>query len=266
MSSGNIVVCVKSVPDPRCSVSLDPETKRLCRTAAPPVINPLDRNALEAALGLRGALGGKVFVVSMGPPQARENLVEALAMGADEAIHLCDMAFAGADTLATARTMAAAIQRLPDVGLVLCGAHSTDGSSGQVGPQLAEAMGIAHIVQASSVEVRDGRVVAQSELDNLRLSVEAALPALVTVTKTINKPRRVSLLGIVAARQKPVHTWRLADLDLPASEMGASGSPTCIADIIPVKYDRRGERLDGSAEEAAGVLIRRLRALGVLSA
>jgi electron transfer flavoprotein beta subunit len=260
----NIVVCVKSVPDPRCSASLDPETKRLCRTGAPPVINPLDRHALQAALGIKSRHGGKVLVISMGPPQARDNLVEALALGADEAIHLCDMAFAGADTLATAHTLASAIRRIGDVDLLLCGSHSSDGSSSQVGPQLAEALDIAHVVQACLIELQERRVLVHSILDSQRLTVSANLPVLITVTKAINTPRRVSLFGIVAARQKPVHTWTLADLGLSPSETGAAASPTCIADIIPVKYARMGERLNGSSEEMVEVLVNRLRGLGAL--
>jgi electron transfer flavoprotein beta subunit len=226
----------------------------------------LDRYALEAALSIRGTHGGKVIVVSMGPPQAKENLVETLALGADEAIHLCDMAFAGADTLATAHTLAAAIRRIGDVDLVFCGSHSTDGSSSQVGPQLAEALGFVHVVQTRSIELQGRQAIVQSVLDNQRLTVQMELPALFTMAKGANPPRRVSLLGIVAARKKPLLTWGLSDLGLSPSEAGAAASPTSIADIIPVKYARTCDYLDGSCQEMVEVLVSRLRGLGVLKA
>ena len=151
----NIVVCMKQVPE-STEVRVDPETKALIREGVKGIINPFDENAVEAALELREAHGGKVTVISMGPPQAEESLRQALAMGADEAILLTDAASRGSDTLATSYTLAQMVRKLGDCDLILCGKQAIDGDTGQVGPGLAERLGISQITFAIGVEERSG--------------------------------------------------------------------------------------------------------------
>ncbi|MBU2699573.1 electron transfer flavoprotein alpha/beta subunit, partial [Sporomusaceae bacterium BoRhaA] len=147
-----MVVCVKQVPD-TTEVKIDPVTNTLVRQGVPSIVNPFDKNALEAALQLKEKNGGKVTVVSMGPPQAKDALKECLAMGADEAYLVSDRAFGGADTLATSYTLAAALKKLGKFDLILCGKQAIDGDTAQVGPEMAEHLGIAQITCCSKFEV-----------------------------------------------------------------------------------------------------------------
>ena len=226
------------------------------------VISPLDRNALEEGLRLKEAYGGKVTVVSMGSHSALDNLRESLAIGTDELVFLCDPAFARADTLVTARVLAAAIRRLGRFDLVLAGAYSFAGGTAQVGPEIAEILGIPHITRASAIEVRDGnKVRARTNLEDAYLTLEADLPALVTVFKEINTPRGISLLGIVAAQSKPLVEWTWRDLDLSPEELV---SPTVITRVLAPEVKRHQEMLAGSPDDAIKTLVQNLRQGGAL--
>lgn len=265
-----IVVCVKPVPDPKqlSKICLDPETKVLRREGVDTVVNPMDRNALEAGLQIREQLGGRVRVISMAPPFAAEVLRETLALGADEALLLSDRAFAGGDTLATARVLAAGIRRwgLPD--LVLCGAESVDGSTGQVAPQLAHCLEYAHLSYVCGLEeVTSERLLAHWQVEEGYARVEVALPAVLSFTRDANRPRGMGLMGIVQARNKPLHSWSMADLqdELQPAACGLDGSPTQMGDMwMPEVACRRQEILRGEPEEVVEALLTRLRELGVL--
>jgi len=262
-----IVVCVKPVPDPRemSKITLDPKTKVLRREGVETVINPLDRNALEAALQIRQSLGGRVRVISMAPPIAVEVLREALALGADEAMLLSDRAFAGADTLATAFVLAAGVQRWGEPDLVLCGAESVDGSTGQVGPQLAHLLGLAHLTYVCGLEeVAAERIVARWQVEEGYARVEVRLPAVLTVTREINKPRTMSLMGVVQARGKPIEILSAVDLEIDVRRCGLVGSPTQMGDMWMPQSGRRQEILRGEPEEVVQALLQRLRELAVL--
>ena len=267
----NLIACIKSVPDPRCPFKseLDPKTGTVRRLAdeigIPRVIGPLDRNALEEALHLRELAGGRVYVMTMDSPAASEALREALAWGADEAILISDPAFAGADTLATARTLAAAIRKCGPFDMVFCGTWSYHGNTGQVGPQLAAMLGVAHVPYVTHLEfVSDTRIRARSEWEGEYAISEADLPLLITVGESINRPRHATLMGILGARGRGIIHWDAAALSLPADMVGLAGSPSKVTGIALMPTARKKEMLQGDPETVAGQLLGKLRQDGVL--
>lgn len=257
-----IVICLKPVPDPRRweKLKLDPETMRLNRSQVPAVINALDLNAVEQALALRQVTGGRLTVISMAPPEAEEQLREALAMGCDRAVLLTDRAFGGADTLATARTLAAAIRKLGRFDLVLGGAYSLDGSTSQVGPQLAEFLEIPDYTRVVNMELRGNSLRAECHGDSGDLVYEGELPALLTFDREANLPRLPSMAGIRRAQELEIVRWTAADLELAAEEVGQAGSPTQMLNVFTPTVGRKGEILQGSAAEMSAALIAKLRA------
>ncbi|MCX5908665.1 MAG: electron transfer flavoprotein subunit beta/FixA family protein, partial [Deltaproteobacteria bacterium] len=187
-----IIVCVKPAPDPKKwgQIQLDPVTKALRREGISSVLGPLDKRALEEALRIQEGEGGKVSVMAMAPPVGRENLVEALAMGADEAYLLSDRVFAGSDTWATSFVLAKAIAKLGVFDVILCGSYSVDGSTGHVGAQLAEFLGIPNISQVVAVNrVPNGVLRTRSLTESGYRILETPLPVLMTVSHDINTPR-----------------------------------------------------------------------------
>ncbi|MBN1484823.1 MAG: electron transfer flavoprotein subunit beta/FixA family protein [Chloroflexia bacterium] len=257
----DIVVCVKPVPDPKqwSKLHLDPVTKVLRREGIETVLNPHDKHALEAALQIRQAHGGRIGVVSMAPPWTQEVLRETLALGADEVLLLSDRAFAGADTWATVPVLAAGIRRWGRPDLVLCGAESVDGSTGQVGPQLAHLLGYASLSYVCGLEeVSPERIIAHWQVEEGYAQVEVQLPAVLTVTRECNQPRGLNLMGVVQARNKPLTMLTAADLDLDLDRCGLGGSPTQMGDMWMPESGRRQVILEGETEEVIQELIRRL--------
>jgi electron transfer flavoprotein beta subunit len=253
----NVVVCVKHVPD-TADVRVDPETKALVREGVEHVINPFDENAVEAALQLRDVHGGRVTAITMGPPQAAESLRHALAMGADEAVLLTDPASRGSDTLATSYTLAQMVRRLDGFDLIICGKQAIDGDTGQVGPGLAERLGVPQVTLAISLEIADGRLRARRVLDDFFEVIEVKLPAVATVVKQINEPRRPSMRNVLKARRAEIAQWSLADLDADATQTGFDGSPTQVVEVWPPRQRLGGKRLEGSTDdivaELAGII------------
>ena len=267
-----LVVCVKSVSDPRLPAesTIDPSTgivrRRADEMGAPRVISPLDRFALEEALRIKEDHGGTtVTALSMDTSAAREALRESIALGCDQAILLSDASLAGADTLATARCLAAAIRQLGAVDLILCGAWSYHGNTGQVGPQLAEVLGIAHISFATHLEFAEPRTVrVRSEWEGQYALVEAGLPLLITVCGSGHPSRHASLMGITRARGVQVIQWGRQDLALSPDVVGLAGSPSRVTGVSVVKSFRRQEILDGDTQVAVRLLVERLRDDAVL--
>jgi electron transfer flavoprotein alpha/beta subunit len=257
----NIVVCMKPVPDPRRwgKLALDPRTMLLRRAEVPAVINPLDRNAIEQAVLLRSTAGGTVTVISMAPKEAEEQLAEALAMGCDRAYLLSDPAFAGADSLATAHCLAAAIRRLGPVDLVFCGSYSADGSTSQVGPQVAELLDMPDLTHVTALTLDGTMLRAQCATEGGETIYECDLPALVTFDKEVNVPRLPSMTGIMKAAASGVAVWSAADLGLPRDEVGLSGSPTQMLNIFTPPVARKGEMLEGSPNQMAATLVEKLK-------
>jgi electron transfer flavoprotein beta subunit len=263
----DIIVCVKAVPDPQDAdkIKINPKTKTLSRSDIPMVINPLDRNAMEAALYFKEKYDSKISVLSMGPPETVEVIKECLALGADDGYLLSDMVFAGGDTLATARTLSRGIGKIGIPDLVLCGMASSDGSTEWVGPQIAAMLDIPVITSICEfVDFNNDiwRVKAKLE-DGYRL-VDVVVPALFTVTREVNQPRELSFSGIMKARKKEVITWTLKDLDVSENAVGLKGSPTVVNKLETMETGRQVEFLNGSRDEKASLLVEKLKSAGVL--
>ncbi len=257
-----IIVCVKPAPDPKKwdSIQLDPKTKALQRTGISSVLGPLDKRALEEGLRLREKYGGKVAVAAMAPPSARENLIEALAMGADEAYLLSDRTFAGSDTWSTSLVLAKGIKKIGNFDLIICGTWSLDGSTGHVGAQLAEFLGIWNVSQVTSVQdIANGRMRTRSQIERGYRVMETPVPALITVTHEINTPRFTSLFGVMEAESKPLQIWSAADIGIAPAEAGFSGSPTQTGDVFMPPSKRKAEMLKGEPEEVVKDLVHRIR-------
>ena len=256
----NIVVCVKQVPD-TTEVKLDPVKGTLIRDGVPSIINPDDKAALEAALCIREQAGGKVTVVSMGPPQADVSLREALAMGADEAILVTDRAFGGADTWATSYTIASAIKKL-DYDLIIAGRQAIDGDTAQVGPQIAQHLGLPQVSYVENIEaVNERSIVLRRQFEDRYHIVEAQLPCLITVLSELNKPRYMSVSGVFDAyREKKVARITLADLEdvIDKSNIGLGGSPTRVKQSFTKQPKGKGEKFETDADDAVRIIVEKL--------
>jgi electron transfer flavoprotein alpha subunit len=257
-----IAVCIKQVPVVS-ALEFDPQTKTLKREGVRTEVSSFDLRAVTKAVELRETHGGEVAVVTMGPPQAREALVECLALGADRGIHLCDRAFAGADTLATAHALALAL-RAGSFDLILCGRNSVDAETGQVGPEIAEILNIPQVTGACTLSIAAGRITAERETDFGIETVTAPLPALVSAAESLAAERFASKAERAAAQQKPIVEVRAASLDARGDVFGAAGSPTWVSGLQAVESERRGEIIDGENPAAiADLLVGRLLEQGL---
>jgi electron transfer flavoprotein beta subunit len=256
----NIVVCVKQVPDTN-EVKIDEKKGTLIREGVPSIINPEDKIALEEAVRLKEESGGKVTVLSMGPPQAKESLIVAYAMGADEAILLSDRKFAGSDTWATAYTLSQAIKEVGDYDLIFCGRQAIDGDTAQVGPQIAENLSIPQITYVSKVDIEDKKVTARRKLEDGYSVIETELPVLLTVLGDLNQPRYPSIKRIVDAfsKEDSVKTWTADDFEVDENKLGLDASPTQVYDTFVPTRDHEAEILEGSVEEKVQKLIDKLK-------
>jgi electron transfer flavoprotein beta subunit len=250
----NIIVLVKQVPDIE-KVRFDYEKGRLDRGSAGATINPFDLNALEVAVQIKEQTGGIVTVVSMGPEKSEESLRDALARGADRAVLLTDAKFAGADTLATSYTLSCAIRKLGLFDLVICGEKTIDGDTAQVGPEVAEFLGIPHIAYVEEIRgVDTAKIVVKSELDQKCHVVQMRFPGLITVTKDANAPRLPTLKDKLKSRKAEITVWTANDLSDNAQEQlfGLPGSPTWVAKVYaPSAGKRKGQIIEGTAETKA---------------
>lgn len=236
-----IVVPIKQVPE-TSNVKMDPETGTMIRTGVEAIINPLDLYAIEAALRLRDALGGQVTTLSMGPPLAEKALKEAIAMGCDDGVLLSHRKFAGADTWATAYTLAQAIKKLGPADLIICGERATDGDTGQVGPGIAAFLDLPLATYVSRVaDVEAGGLRLDRLVEGGVEVLWTSLPAVLTVIKEIAAPRLPTLRGKQRARQTELPIWGPDDLTVDADKIGLNGSPTRVVKIDKPKIARHGE-------------------------
>ncbi|OGC11970.1 electron transfer flavoprotein subunit beta [candidate division WOR-1 bacterium RIFOXYA12_FULL_52_29] len=256
----DIVVCIKQVPD-TTEVRINPETNTLVRDGVPSIINPMDENALEAALQLRDQHGGKVVVITMGPPQATEALRTAIAMGADEVYLISDRAFAGSDTWATSYTLAQAIKKIGHFDLILCGKQAVDGDTAQVGPGIAEWLNLPQVTFAVKIGAEAGTQELKVErlLEEVNEIVSIPLPCLVTVVKQINEPRLPSLKGMMKAKKAEIKTLSAQDISADPKNIGLNGSPTKVVKIFSPPPKGGGEMLAGEPAEIAAALIGKLK-------
>lgn len=254
----DIVVCIKQVPD-TTEVRINPETNTLIRDGVPSIINPFDENAIEAALQLREKHGGKVIVITMGPPQAAEALKAAIAMGVDDVALISDRAFAGSDTWATSYTLSQAIKKLGKIDLILCGKQAIDGDTAQVGPGIAEWLGIPQVTFAVKIEVTNNVARVERMLEENNEVVEMPLPGVITVVKQINEPRMPSLKGLMKAKKAVIRNMNAAELEADLSNLGLNGSPTNVMKIFTPPAKGGGEMLIGDAGEMVDKLIAKLK-------
>ena len=258
-----IIVCIKQVPD-TAEVRINPETNTLIRDGVPSIINPYDTHAIEAGLQIKEKTGGRVTVLTMGPPQAEEALREAISMGADEAVLLTDRAFAGSDTWATAYTLAKAIEYI-GADIILCGKQAIDGDTAQVGPEVAEFLDIPHVAYIRKIDyVTDSRIVVQRLMDDGYDVVESSLPVLLTVVRELNAPRLPSLKGKMAARKAVIRKLTAADIRAEEESLGLRGSPTQVRNIFAPEVRKDRKTFEGTSEEQIDALVKELAGLKCL--
>lgn len=264
-----IAVCVKQVPAVSM-LSFDTESRRIVREGVPNEVNPFDVLAMSAAANIKQAMPAEVVAFTMGPPQAREALVQCLAMGADRAVHLVDRAFAGSDTLATARALSLALRR-DRFDLIVCGYYTVDSETGQVGPELAEMLDLPQITAVSSIEISDaGRGISVQRLtDEGQEQLYCTLPALITVVEGVAPEVYPSPEQMDSVRDRPVEVLTASELSADASPsgpavFGAAGSPTSVSEIHSTESSREGVVIrDVPVEEAVDRLMALLEARAV---
>jgi electron transfer flavoprotein beta subunit len=255
----NIAVCVKQVPD-TSEVKIDPETGTMKREGVPSILNPFDSYAVEEAIRIKEKSGGKVTAITMGPPQAAEALRHVVAMGADEVMLLSDRAFAGADTWATSYTLGLGLKKLDGLDLVICGKQAIDGDTAQVGPGVAENLGIPFVAYVRKVlQVGDGRMKVERLIEDGYEVVEVGLPAVITVVKEINTPRLPSLKGKMKAKGIEVKPLDASALGAVQENIGLAGSPTKVVKVFTPPPKGKRELIEGTPEEQAAKVVERLR-------
>lgn len=252
-----IVVCMKQVPD-TTEVKIDPVKGTLIREGIPSIINPDDKSGLEAALVLKDQLGAEIVVLTMGPPQAKNALREALAMGADEAILLSDRKFGGADTWATSSTIAAAIKKI-DFDLIICGRQAIDGDTAQVGPQIAEHINLPHVSYVEELAVDGDSIIVKRVFEDGYHKIKAKMPCLITALKEMNQPRYMSVGGVIDAYKKEITVWGLADIEVDHANIGLKGSPTRVKKSYTKGTKSAGQVYEVDAKEGAKIIIEKLK-------
>ena len=270
----NIFVCIKQVPDPEHfhKISFDAQTKTIVRSGIPLVSNPLDRHAMEVALCIKEQTGGEVTAITMGPPPARKVIEEAFALGADNGVLLCDSAFAGSDTLATAKILASGIAQTGNFDLILCGDESSDAGTKQVPAQIAEILNVPHVTSVKKVTFVDAQtVVVERRTGSDTLIIEVKLPALLAVTKEINAYRLPSIAGIMSAVNKPVTEFYADHCASPSctqacslGEIGHIGSPTRVFEIAALTRQNKARMFSGEPQIIAKELVKIIKEQGLL--
>lgn len=259
----NILVFVKQVPD-TTDIKIDPVTNTLVREGVQSVLNPFDTYAVEEAIRLKEKFGGKVTAITMGPPQAETILKEVVALGVDEIILLSDRKFAGADTLATSKTLAAAATKVADYDLIILGQQATDGDTAQVGPGVATQLDIPQTCFVKAVEnYEDGKITVERLMEDGHDVIEMTLPATITVVKDINTPRLPSLKGKRNARKAKAVVWTADDLELDSKTIGLNGSPTRVVNIFSPEVHKEGQKFEGEPEEAVQIIMDTLKKMSL---
>jgi len=254
-----IIVCIKQVPDTN-NVRINPETNTLIREGVASIINPFDMYAIEEAVRLKERLNAKTICLTMGPPQAEEALREALSLGIDEAILVCDRAFAGSDTWATSYTLSKAIEKIGDYNLIICGKQAADGDTAQVGPGIAAHLDLPQVTYVKKIdEIDDKKAKVHSMTEEGYEIIETPLPAIITVVKEINTPRLPSLKGKMRAKAAKITAWSAKDLDVESECLGLSGSPTRVVKIFTPPARVGGQKFTGDANELADKLVELLK-------
>ncbi len=267
----HIVVCIKQTPA-TANVQIDPKTGTLKREGMAAEINPFDNYGIEEAVRIKERVPGTtVSVLTMGPPQAEDALREAISRGCDQAFHLCDRAFAGADTWATSYALQMGIRKISkDTGkpvtLVICGKQTNDGDTGHVGPGIAAWLEMPNVAYVKKVDqIDETKIVVWRMMEDGTDVIEMPLPAVIAVVKEINEPRVASLKGKMNAKKAEVKRWTAVDIEAEKSKIGLSGSPTIVAKSYNPPPRQGGIRIDGkTSEEKAVNLVAKLREMKVI--
>jgi electron transfer flavoprotein beta subunit len=252
----HIVCCIKQVPD-TAQVKIDPDTNTLIRSGVESICNPYDLTAVEAAVQLVEKHGGKVTVISMGPPQTELALRDALALGAHEAILLSHRAFAGADTLATSYTLSRAITKIAKtepVQLIICGKQAIDGDTGQTGPGIATRLGctlFTYVSEIREVNLESSDITVKREVEGGSEIVRGKIPALLTVELQLNTPRYASLPELVRSFREDVKIWGIDEIEALPERLGVKGSPTLVKKISAPEARKGGVTFDAEQNEKA---------------
>lgn len=266
----NILVCVKQVPD-TTEIKIDPVTKTLVRAGVPSIVNPFDAYALEQAALVKDQVGGKITILTMGPPQAEAAIRSCLAVGGDVGYLVCGREFGGSDTLATSYILSNAIRYLEKKNgvpfdLIFCGKQAIDGDTGQVGPELAEHLGYAQITYATDVTVQGNEVIVTRDTDEGYDCLKTSTPAVLTVTKTAHEPRMSNIRAKLAATRAVIEQIAFADLvDIDSTRIGLRGSPTKVKRTFTPEVSSNCTMIkEDSAPRSAAKLVELLTAAKVL--
>ncbi|MCL1992907.1 MAG: electron transfer flavoprotein subunit beta/FixA family protein [Spirochaetes bacterium] len=257
-----IAVCVKSVPDPEHyeKISIDPVTKSLVRADIPSVINNADKHSLELAFSIKETTGGEITAFTMGPSDAKEQLYEALAMGADKAVLLSDVKFSKADTLATSYTLSVLLKSLDNFDLVLAGNESDDGGTSHVPSQLGEWLGFPHIMDVVALNIEgEKHLIAHKEVEGGTSIYSLLLPCLVAVKKKINTVRYTTVGGLFEAKSKPLIVLNGDMLNFNEECIGLKGSPTQPGEFKAIDRSRKAEAIEGSDDTIASVILSKIK-------
>ena len=265
----NIIVCVKQVIDPEAppaSFKIDPSSNMVVPpSGVPPVISPFDENAIEAALRIKDAQGGKITAISLGVNLLRDVVKKPLSMGADELILLEDEAFADGDSWSTAYALAMAIKKIGEYDLIFCGRQAADWDGGQVGSGIAEILGVPSVTLAKKIDVTDGKARVERVTADGYEVIEASLPALITVSNELGEARYPTIRGIMAAKKKEPIVWKPADIGVEPAQIGATGRRTKLLKLFqPVREGKCKIIEEESPEEAAVSLALKLREAKIL--
>jgi electron transfer flavoprotein beta subunit len=260
----DIIVCIKQVPG-TTQVRINPETGTLIREGVEAIVNPFDEYAVEEAIRLKEKHGGKVTVITMGPPQADVALRKTIGMGADEVVLVSDRAFAGSDTWATGYTLSGAIKKLGKYDLIICGKQAIDGDTAQVGPGIAEMLNIPFVAWVRKIEeVSSSSIRVERLMEDGYEVIEMPLPSLITVVKEINEPRLESLKGKMKAKKAEVRIITAADIDADPAKLGLKGSPTSVLRSFVPERKSGGEKLTGEVPDLAAAAVSAIKSLNVV--
>lgn len=258
----NILVCIKQVPG-TSKVEVDPVTGVLKRDGIDSKMNPYDLYALETALKIREQVGGTIKVISMGPPQAKEVIKEAFTMGADEGVLVSDRKFAGADVLATSYTLSQGVRKAGEFDLILCGKQTTDGDTAQVGPEMAEYLGIPHVANVRKIlDLNEKDITIEMDMPDTVEIADVKYPCLLTVEKGIFEPRLPSYRRRIETKAREIGMISLNDFeDKDEKKYGLNGSPTQVERIFPPTSNDAHEIWNGQSEELSEKMSSKLREL-----
>ncbi len=265
----NMIVCCKQVIDPEAppaSFKVDTSSNKVVPPpGVPPVISPFDENAVEAALRIKDARGGKITAISLGVNLLRDVVKKPLSMGADELVLLEDEAFAGGDGWSIAYALAMAIKKIAKYDLIFCGRQAADWDNGQVGSGIAEILGLPSVTLAKKIDITDGKARVERVTPDGYEVVEVSLPALVTVSNELGEARYPTIKGIMAAKRKEPVVWKPADIGVEPSQLGAAGRKVKLIKLFQPVREGKCEIIEGESPEEAGTkLAVRLREVKVL--